>query len=110
MSCGPAARCCSRLRSARSTHFAPYHYATGFNRYFYEHHLERLGVQIEEIAPNGNWFESLAQELRRVDQVALTYDTPKLRPWERLAQAVLLRRLSAMTAADAATAASAPRT
>lgn len=52
------------------THFAPYHYATGFNRYFYELHLERLEFDIVEITPNGNFFECVGQEVRRVADMA----------------------------------------
>ncbi len=52
------------------THFAPYHYATGFNRYFYEFHLGRLGFDIVEMIPNGNFFECVGQELRRVTDMA----------------------------------------
>jgi SAM-dependent methyltransferase len=46
------------------THFAPYHYYSGFNRYFYEKHLVENGFDIEEITPNGSYFEYLAQELQ----------------------------------------------
>jgi len=52
------------------THFAPFHYATGFNRYFYEFHLGRLGFDIVELSPNGNFFECVGQELRRVPEMA----------------------------------------
>ena len=52
------------------THFAPYHYATGFNRYFYEYHLGRLGFDIVDMIPNGNFFECVGQELRRVAEMA----------------------------------------
>ena len=41
------------------THFAPYHFYTGFNRYFYEKHLPELGFEILELVPNGNYFEQL---------------------------------------------------
>jgi SAM-dependent methyltransferase len=63
------------------THFAPYHYATGFNRYFYESHLERLGFDIVEMTPNGNFFECVGQELRRVTDMAQRFaggDRPTL--------------------------------
>ena len=33
------------------THFAPHHYATGFNRFFYERHLVRYGFCVDEICP-----------------------------------------------------------
>ena len=55
------------------THFAPYHFATGFNRYFYEYHLEALGFEIRNMDPNGNYFEFVAQELRRVQSVANSF-------------------------------------
>jgi ubiquinone/menaquinone biosynthesis C-methylase UbiE len=46
------------------THFAPYHFYSGFNRYFYEKHLVENGFDIEEITPNGSYFEYIAQELQ----------------------------------------------
>jgi SAM-dependent methyltransferase len=42
------------------THFAPYHFCTGFNRYFYEKHL--AGYEIEELAPQGSLSTSLIQQ------------------------------------------------
>jgi ubiquinone/menaquinone biosynthesis C-methylase UbiE len=48
------------------THFAPYHFTSGFNRYWYERHLTEQGLDLVEITPNGNWFEYLAQELWRL--------------------------------------------
>jgi len=55
------------------THFAPYHFHTGFNRYFYEKHLPGYGFEILEIEANGNFFEYVAQELRRVKSTARKY-------------------------------------
>ncbi len=46
------------------THFAPYHFYSGFNKFFYEKHLPEWGFNIEEINANGNYFEYLAQELQ----------------------------------------------
>ncbi|MCJ7714627.1 methyltransferase domain-containing protein [Candidatus Bathyarchaeota archaeon] len=48
------------------THFAPYHYYSGFNRYFYEYYLPKIGFTITEITANGDWSKYLAQELRRL--------------------------------------------
>jgi len=48
------------------THMAPYHYFSGFNRYFYDHHLPRLGFTIKELVANGNYAEYTGQELRRL--------------------------------------------
>lgn len=52
------------------THQAPFHFATGFNRFFYEHHYGRLGFDIVEMTPNGNFFECVGQEVRRVREMA----------------------------------------
>lgn len=51
---------------ASLTHQAPYHYYSGFNRYFYEHFLPRIGFTITEITANGDYSEYVAQELRRL--------------------------------------------
>jgi SAM-dependent methyltransferase len=51
------------------THFAPYHYSSGFNKYFYEWHLTRNGFDINEITLNGDYSEYVAQELRRVQNI-----------------------------------------
>ncbi|WP_287722420.1 class I SAM-dependent methyltransferase [Microcystis sp. M158S2] len=55
------------------THFSPYHFYSGFNRYFYETNLRRYGFEILKIETNGNFFEYVAQELRRVNYVAQRY-------------------------------------
>jgi ubiquinone/menaquinone biosynthesis C-methylase UbiE len=51
------------------THFAPYHFYSGFNIYFYKKHLENAGFKIDEIKPNGNFFSYLAQEIRRLPNI-----------------------------------------
>lgn len=51
------------------THFSPYFYYTGYSRYFYEHWLGELGFEIEDMQWNGNYFDYLAQELRRLPQI-----------------------------------------
>lgn len=55
------------------THFAPYHFSTGLSRYWYAHHLERLGFEIVEATPNGNYFDYLDQELSRLPSMARRY-------------------------------------
>jgi len=49
------------------THFAPYHFSTGFNRHFYEHHLNHFGFEVTEMTTNGNYFEYIAQEIWRLN-------------------------------------------
>lgn len=55
------------------THFAPFHFSTGFNRFFYEYHLPALGFTIEELQYNGNYFDWLHQELGRLPSIAQRY-------------------------------------
>jgi SAM-dependent methyltransferase len=83
------------------THFAPYHYATGFNRYFYEFHLGRLGFDIVDMIPNGNFFECVGQELRRVAEMAQQFaggDKPT--PLELGATQIVLAMVERMSARD----------
>jgi SAM-dependent methyltransferase len=51
---------------ASQVHMAPYHYCSGFSRYWYETHLPMRGFQIRELSPNGDWFAYAEQELRRL--------------------------------------------
>jgi SAM-dependent methyltransferase len=82
------------------THFAPFHYATGFNRYFYDTHLPACGFQIDELSCNGNYFELIAQELRRVPSVASQYAGGRARFWERWAMRAVLRLLGRFSRHD----------
>ena len=55
------------------THFAPYHFCTGFSQFFYRHHLDRLGFEIEEITANGGFFDVMDQEIGRVSRTRRQY-------------------------------------
>ena len=57
------------------THFSPFHFSTGFNIYWYEKILNEFGFKIIEIKQNGNYFEYLAQELRRLPSIAEKYSS-----------------------------------
>jgi SAM-dependent methyltransferase len=74
------------------THFAPFHFSTGFNRYWYEKHLGDSGFTIAEIAANGNFFDYLSQELLRLPAVSARYSDGK----PHLLEAVCLRLLRHM--------------
>lgn len=82
------------------THFAPFHFSTGFNRYFYKHHLENLQCEIIELIENGNFFECLAQEVHRVSTISNKYAKRKLSIIERIAQKILLRALAKASIKD----------
>ena len=62
------------------THFAPFHFCTGFNTYWYGKHLHENNFSITEMTANGNYYEYLAQEMYRVRSVSSRYsnDGPKL--------------------------------
>jgi SAM-dependent methyltransferase len=82
------------------THFAPYHFCTGFNRFFYERVLDEAGFDVIELTSNGNYFEYLAQEVRRLPIVARRYTSPH-RIWKgRLTRALLLHHLNKLSRTD----------
>lgn len=66
------------------THFAPYHFATGFNRFFYEKHLPENGFEIADLQMNGNYFEFIAQENRRIKRMAKEYAGVKINLLEQV--------------------------
>jgi len=82
------------------THYSPYFYQTGYSRCFYEYWLGELGFEIEDMQWNGNYFEYLAQELRRLPTVAKRYSTGRLKRGEGLAIRVLLGVLDRLSKSD----------
>jgi len=55
------------------THFAPQHFVTGFNIYWYANILPKYGLKLIFSAAYGDYFEYLAQELHRISTVANRY-------------------------------------
>jgi len=51
---------------ASNVHMAPFHFCTGFSKYWYEHHLPQRGFEIKELSPNGDWYALLKQEITRL--------------------------------------------
>ncbi|MDH4129787.1 MAG: class I SAM-dependent methyltransferase [Spirochaetota bacterium] len=82
------------------THFAPYHFYTGFNRYFYETHLPAFGFEIVDLEANGNFFEYIAQEVRRIPSIAERYTNDKPGKLEKLAINKVLRMLNRFSKKD----------
>lgn len=82
------------------THFSPYHFSTGFNRYWHEKHLTANGFKIIEIAPNGNFFEFVAQEIDRIESISKRYSKSKPGLLERLSILITLRMLSRFSKRD----------
>ncbi len=82
------------------THFAPYHFSTGFNTYYYEQHLIENGFDISEITANGNYFETVAQEIRRIPFAADKYSHERISIVERLCIKYLLKMLQRLSDND----------
>lgn len=82
------------------THFSPFFYSTGFSRNWYSEHLSKLGFSKIELTANGNFFEYLAQEIRRLPQISATYSHSSVSWRESLAMLVLLRFLQKCSSTD----------
>ncbi len=82
------------------THFAPYFYQTGYSRYFYEYWLAEFNFNIIDLQFNGNYFEYLAQELRRLPRAAKDYANTELTRKDSIATQVLLASLDRLSRAD----------
>lgn len=82
------------------THFSPYHYYSGFNKYFYEKVLPENGFKIIELNINGNYFDYLKQEISRVNTVTQKYNHSKISFLENKALGVVSRLLSRLSQND----------
>ena len=58
---------------ASQTHFAPFHFCTGFSPYWYKEVLKKYGFKILEIRTSGNYFDYLCQELMRTPLMLKKY-------------------------------------
>ncbi len=75
------------------THLAPYHFYSGFNQYFYQTHLPAHGFEIVELQTSGNYFEYLAQEIRRIPSMAELYAKDRPDEIEEVASNITLNML-----------------
>jgi ubiquinone/menaquinone biosynthesis C-methylase UbiE len=82
------------------THFAPFHFYSGFNKYFYESLFPKFGLKIVKMEKNGNFFEFLGQEMRRLRSTALKYSKKRFRWYEYLGVAIVLKALHRFSKAD----------
>ena len=81
------------------THFAPFHFSTGFNRYYYKHHLNLLGLEILDMTTNGNYFEYIAQELWRLNFMSKNYSR-RMNIFQKLIIYIALNILQKMSNLD----------
>lgn len=89
------------------THFAPYYFYNGFSRYFYEKHLNAFGFEIIELQHNGNFYEYLIQELKRVRYLSNEHSDKKLSKFRKyflkLGQRILHTQLQWLSEHDSKT-------
>lgn len=77
------------------THFAPYHFITGFNLYWYKTILPKYNLNILSIGAYGNYFEYLAQEIHRLPSIIQTYcQAPTMSEKEALAMSTFIEMLA----------------
>lgn len=86
------------------THMSPYHFCTGFSRNFYQTHLPAMGFDIVELEQNGNFFEYLAQENRRLRGIAKKYAGDALSSDEWAAVETVLAALGRFSSQDSGSA------
>jgi ubiquinone/menaquinone biosynthesis C-methylase UbiE len=82
------------------THFAPFHFYSGFNSYFYKHHLPLYGFRIVDLQANGNFFEFVAQEVRRISYMSDRYINKKMSIYERFVFKLMLNILEGLARKD----------
>lgn len=82
------------------THFAPYHFASGLSRFFYEKILPQNDFEITEIQLNGNFFEFVAQENRRIKFIAKKYAGKDLNIFQKIIIHLNLRILQSLSKKD----------
>ena len=80
------------------THFAPYHFYSGFNKYFFEKHLSDYGFEINELIPNGSFFEYMAQEIQL--RIPNSYSTETIMQIELQAINTVIHILEKMSKTD----------
>lgn len=84
------------------THFAPFFFNTGFSEYWHRQHLEARGMEVVELAPNGNYPAYLAQEVGRIPDMARRYAGVTPTYVERLGLRIVRSLLWRMHQADKA--------
>ncbi len=74
-------------------HGFPQHFFSGFSRGWYEKHLPDAGFDVEEITPNGNYFEYTAQHVRILDGAGPYYSTGPREFYRMIASGLILKIL-----------------
>ncbi len=82
---------------ASLTHFAPYYFSNGFSSYFYEHWAKELNLEILDLQFNGNYFDYMAQEIRRLPEITTKYTDETMTATDLLLLNGILGKLSGLS-------------
>jgi ubiquinone/menaquinone biosynthesis C-methylase UbiE len=85
---------------ASYSHFEPFHFAAGFNRFFYEHHLPKLGYTILDLKANGNFYEYLGLKIRWLSDISSKHSNSTLDVMDKLSIRGILRTLQKLSDND----------
>ncbi len=81
------------------THFSPFFYCTGFSKYWYEKILTENNFKIIELKFNGNYFDYIIQEIRRLPLMEERYSNAKItkKIIYKIASRILLKFLESLS-------------
>ncbi len=98
----PGGKLILTVPTASLTHFAPYYFSAGYSKYFFEHHLKENDFIVKQIAYNGGYFDYVAQELIRLEDMAKQYaaDETPFNAESRKSILVLLNKLKSLSISD----------
>jgi len=88
---------------ATVVHYSPYYFYSGFSKYFCNKILNDIGFKEISIIPNGNFYENLAQELRRLPILSQKYDNIPISHEDMKSLTAVLTKLQALSNADTKT-------
>ena len=73
------------------THFAPFHFYSGYNKYFYQTALAEK-YEIIKLESYGNWFEYIGSENLRLKNTVELYAETKINLWDKILLGLLSLR------------------
>jgi len=82
------------------THFAPYHFSSGFNSYWYQTHLVEHDFIDLKIERSGTYFSYLAQEMFRIPSISKRYCQKPPRLIEMIALFIVVKMLARFNKRD----------
>lgn len=88
---------------ATVVHYSPYYYYSGFSKYFCDLVLKDIGFKDIVIQANGNFYENLAQELRRLPILSEKYGNIPINQDDMNHMVALLNKMQLLSNKDTKT-------